>query len=205
MAARAILSDTVGFISDLPTMLVSAFRATLEEVIVGRLILHVRDISHADTAGAERGRRQGPRRTRHRPATIRPADRGLEQDRSARPRARVGVMNAARRVPGRSARPVLVSAVTGEGLHELLDRIEERLAAERTHARADRRSGRRCRACIGCTRTRKCSNAAIESDGSVYRWRCASLPERAERCIERFPNARGSPELLAARRRKSLS
>ena len=46
---RIILSDTVGFISDLPTMLVAAFRATLEEVIEADLILHVRDISHAET------------------------------------------------------------------------------------------------------------------------------------------------------------
>jgi GTP-binding protein HflX len=47
--ARIMLSDTVGFISDLPTMLVSAFRATLEEVISADVILHVRDISHEDT------------------------------------------------------------------------------------------------------------------------------------------------------------
>jgi GTP-binding protein HflX len=46
---KAILSDTVGFISDLPTQLVAAFRATLEEVISADLILHVRDISHPDT------------------------------------------------------------------------------------------------------------------------------------------------------------
>jgi GTP-binding protein HflX len=46
----AILSDTVGFISDLPTQLVEAFRATLEEVAAADLILHVRDISHPDTA-----------------------------------------------------------------------------------------------------------------------------------------------------------
>ena len=45
----AILSDTVGFISDLPTMLISAFRATLEEVRAADVILHVRDIAHADT------------------------------------------------------------------------------------------------------------------------------------------------------------
>jgi GTP-binding protein HflX len=45
---RVILSDTVGFISDLPTMLVAAFRATLEEVIEADLILHVRDASHED-------------------------------------------------------------------------------------------------------------------------------------------------------------
>lgn len=46
---EVILSDTVGFISDLPTHLVAAFRATLEEVLEADLILHVRDISHPDT------------------------------------------------------------------------------------------------------------------------------------------------------------
>ena len=47
---KIILSDTVGFISDLPTQLVAAFRATLEEVLSADLILHVRDISHPETA-----------------------------------------------------------------------------------------------------------------------------------------------------------
>ena len=46
---KAILSDTVGFISELPTQLVAAFRATLEEVIAADLIVHVRDISHPDS------------------------------------------------------------------------------------------------------------------------------------------------------------
>jgi GTPase len=46
---RVILSDTVGFISDLPTQLVAAFRATLEEVLDADLILHVRDIAHPET------------------------------------------------------------------------------------------------------------------------------------------------------------
>ena len=47
---KVILSDTVGFISDLPTELVAAFRATLEEVLAADLIIHVRDISHPETA-----------------------------------------------------------------------------------------------------------------------------------------------------------
>ena len=46
---RVILSDTVGFISDLPTQLVAAFRATLEDVLEADLILHVRDISHPES------------------------------------------------------------------------------------------------------------------------------------------------------------
>src|ERR1700757_1041260 len=49
-----ILSDTVGFISELPTELVAAFRATLEEVAEADLLLHVRDISHPDTAAQAR-------------------------------------------------------------------------------------------------------------------------------------------------------
>jgi GTPase len=51
---KAILSDTVGFISDLPTQLVAAFRATLEEVTAADLILHVRDIANPDSAAQKR-------------------------------------------------------------------------------------------------------------------------------------------------------
>src|SRR5260370_39964417 len=47
---KAILSDTVGFISDLPTHLVAAFRATLEEVTEADLVVHVRDAHHPDSA-----------------------------------------------------------------------------------------------------------------------------------------------------------
>ena len=51
---EVILSDTVGFISNLPTQLVAAFRATLEEVLAADLIVHVRDISHPDTGAQAR-------------------------------------------------------------------------------------------------------------------------------------------------------
>jgi len=46
---KAILSDTVGFVSDLPTQLVAAFKATLEEVVSADLLIHVRDLAHPDT------------------------------------------------------------------------------------------------------------------------------------------------------------
>ncbi|MEG3171357.1 GTPase HflX [Sphingomonas sp. ZB1N12] len=46
---KAILSDTVGFVSDLPTQLVAAFKATLEEVVSADLLVHIRDIAHPDT------------------------------------------------------------------------------------------------------------------------------------------------------------
>ena len=51
---KAILSDTVGFISDLPTQLIAAFRATLEEVTAADVIVHVRDIAHPETAMQKR-------------------------------------------------------------------------------------------------------------------------------------------------------
>ena len=50
---KVILSDTVGFISNLPTELIAAFRATLEEVLSADLILHVQDISHENTENQE--------------------------------------------------------------------------------------------------------------------------------------------------------
>ena len=81
---RVILSDTVGFISDLPTMLVAAFRATLEEVIEADLILHVRDLSHADAEAQSHDVEGGVAPARHRGGTRQAADRGLEQDRPAR-------------------------------------------------------------------------------------------------------------------------
>ncbi len=51
---KAILSDTVGFVSELPTQLVAAFKATLEEVVSADLLIHVRDIAHPDSE-AQRG------------------------------------------------------------------------------------------------------------------------------------------------------
>ena len=51
---KVILSDTVGFVSNLPTQLIAAFRATLEEVLSADLIVHVRDISHVDSAAQKR-------------------------------------------------------------------------------------------------------------------------------------------------------
>ena len=56
---KAILSDTVGFVSELPTQLVAAFQATLEEVVSADLLIHVRDIAHPDQRGAARRCREG--------------------------------------------------------------------------------------------------------------------------------------------------
>ncbi|HVZ52543.1 MAG TPA: GTPase HflX [Pseudolabrys sp.] len=124
--ARVILSDTVGFISDLPTMLVAAFRATLEEVIEADAILHVRDMSHEDAAAQSRDVEKVLSEL-----GIEPSDRRLIEvwnkiDRlDADGRARLA--NLAERQPAEH-RPVLVSAVSGEGIDHLTAAIEARLS-----------------------------------------------------------------------------
>ncbi len=124
---RIILSDTVGFISDLPTTLVAAFRATLEEVVTADLILHVRDIAHADSQ-AQRVDVEAVLAELGVDAAA-SGDRVLEVwnklDRVS-PEKREELANSARRQP---RPPVRVSAITGEGLDGLLAEIEARLGA----------------------------------------------------------------------------
>jgi GTPase len=125
---KAMLSDTVGFISDLPTMLVAAFRATLEEVLEADVIIHVRDISQTDSDAQK-----------HDVETVL-RQLGIEADGGGRlievwnkidrfdDAARERLANMAALRP-KERKPHLVSAVTGEGLDGLLAAIEERLAA----------------------------------------------------------------------------
>ena len=123
---RVILSDTVGFISDLPTMLVAAFRATLEEVIEADLVLHVRDISHpeheAQRVDVEHVLQDLGIDTESAGTNVMEVwnkiDRLAEQTREE-------LTNAA---PRAAHKPVLVSAVTGEGIDVLLAAIDARLA-----------------------------------------------------------------------------
>nr|WP_067335365.1 GTPase HflX [Stappia indica] len=121
-----ILSDTVGFISDLPTHLIAAFRATLEEVTEADLILHVRDISHEDTEA----------QAADVAATLNAL--GLEQAQSSR---LIEVWNKVDKLSDEHRQtllaanridegPVAVSAVTGEGVADLLARVELRLAED---------------------------------------------------------------------------
>src|SRR6201990_1465642 len=126
---KAMLSDTVGFISDLPTMLVAAFRATLEEVIEADVILHVRDISHEDAEAQERDVGRILRQLEidtdsgHIIEVWNKIDRFSPEERENLARI------AARRPPERPC--FLVSAETGEGVDQLLAAIEDRLAATR--------------------------------------------------------------------------
>lgn len=123
----AILSDTVGFISELPTHLVASFRATLEEVVEADLILHVRDIAQADSAAQARD------------VEVILADLGVEPgddnkileiwnkidllDQGGELEAGEIAVGDQNNVSG----PVKVSALTGEGIPQLLSEIERRL------------------------------------------------------------------------------
>jgi GTP-binding protein HflX len=122
----AILSDTVGFISELPTMLISAFRATLEEVRAADVIVHVRDIAHADSDAqakdvvailSELG-------------VVGAAEKLIEAWN------KLDKLDAGRRaalaIGQGEGSPVAVSALTGEGIETLLAAIETRLARGRS-------------------------------------------------------------------------
>jgi GTP-binding protein HflX len=129
---HAILSDTVGFISDLPTELVAAFRATLEEVAEADLILHVRDISHPDTAAQCQdvlavlaGMVKDGTLDAHWP------ERSLEVLNKA------DLLDGIAAIPQREDPSVAVSALTGEGLPALLSAIDRFLAAQLTTLSVD--------------------------------------------------------------------
>ncbi len=122
---EVVLSDTVGFISDLPTHLIAAFRATLEEVEEADLILHVRDISHPETEAQKEDVERVLR------------ELGLEE----RLAEVIEVWNKLDLVePGRRAlllgqargseRQVAISAKSGEGCERLLAIIEARLFSD---------------------------------------------------------------------------
>ncbi|WP_316013176.1 GTPase HflX [Roseobacter sp. HKCCA0434] len=118
---KVILSDTVGFISDLPTQLVAAFRATLEEVLDADLILHVRDISHPESEAQA--------------ADVRDILESLGVSEARRDEMievwnkvdllGEGELAAAERVAERHARHIAVSAVTGRNVDALLEQIDE--------------------------------------------------------------------------------
>ena len=123
-----ILSDTVGFISDLPTHLVAAFRATLEEVVEADLILHVRDVADPDTMAQANDVNRIL------------ADLGIGPDEDSRVIDvwnKIDLISAEVRPErfsylknGKQSQRAIVetSAVTGEGADALLTLIEERLA-----------------------------------------------------------------------------
>ncbi|MCB8820740.1 GTPase HflX [Microvirga rosea] len=133
---KAILSDTVGFISDLPTMLVAAFRATLEDVIEADILLHVRDVSHGETEAQADD------------VALVLRELGIDPDDTRRiievwnkadllaPDARSRLETTSHRTR-EEGRPILISAMTGEGISDLLAAIEDHLAAGRSNYEVD--------------------------------------------------------------------
>jgi GTP-binding protein HflX len=124
-----VLSDTVGFISDLPTDLVAAFRATLEEVLEADLILHVRDVSHPDT---ERQRLDVEKVLFELGLEGRAAEgriiEALNKVDLLPPEAR-SRLHALAATGRERATSFAISAATGEGIDTLLAAIADRLAA----------------------------------------------------------------------------
>jgi len=142
--ARIIISDTVGFISDLPTMLIAAFRATLEEVVEADVILHVRDVSHEDAEAqlhdvekilSELGI-EPHNDTDNKRSLIEVWNKVDRLDAEQHTR----LQNSADRRP-EAERAVLVSALAGEGIDTLGMAIEARLAAGRELIELDLDSG----------------------------------------------------------------
>nr|WP_241503799.1 GTPase HflX [Ferruginivarius sediminum] len=125
----AILSDTVGFISDLPTQLVAAFRATLEEVLEADVIVHVRDISHPDTEA----QREDVELVLRELGLEKAVDEGMVEALNKIDRLPEQELDVLREQAARDANAVLVSAATGAGCDELVRVVERRL-----------RSGYRC-------------------------------------------------------------
>ncbi|MEX2455158.1 MAG: GTPase HflX, partial [Rhodospirillaceae bacterium] len=122
-----ILSDTVGFVSSLPTSLVAAFRATLEEVLEADLVVHVRDIAHPETAAQKDD------------VLSVLEELGLDESRMAsilEVRNKIDLLEMSERVvltrqDTRDSEILAISAVTGEGCDRLLEAVDERLGAER--------------------------------------------------------------------------
>ncbi|MCW2246598.1 GTP-binding protein HflX [Azospirillum fermentarium] len=124
---KVILSDTVGFISDLPHHLVAAFRATLEEVDAADIILHVRDISHPDTQAQRDDVHTVLRELELDPDTDERVIEVLNKIDCLEPDDREAVLTQTRRDP----RSVAVSAITGQGIADLDALLDRRMNAGR--------------------------------------------------------------------------
>ena len=122
---KAILSDTVGFVSDLPTELVAAFRATLEEVVAADLILHVRDVAHPDSdaqaADVETVLENLGLAENHSPPRLEVWNKVDALD----PADREALLNEAERRDD----VVAISALTGEGVDRLREVVSGKLRA----------------------------------------------------------------------------
>jgi len=125
---RIILSDTVGFISNLPTTLVAAFRATLEEVVEADLILHVRDISHPETEAQLHDVEAVLASLGIDAAAV---DASILEAWNKADRLDAAARTEAERAMARADRPpVLISALTGEGIDTMLATVDARFGGQ---------------------------------------------------------------------------
>src|SRR5690242_13878429 len=177
---KAILSDTVGFVSELPTQLVAAFKATLEEVVSADLLIHVRDIAHPDSE-AQRADVESVL-----------TDIGVEE---ATPRieawnkldaldaeARAEVLEEA----ARRGDVVAVSALTGEGVDRLIEAVSEKLTAghRRYRLALDPADGA---GAAWLHQHGEVLDQSVEGDAAIYEVRMA--PADHERFVTRFSRA----------------
>lgn len=130
LGLKSILSDTVGFISDLPTHLVAAFRATLEEVVSANVIIHVRDASHEDWEMQAREVDDVLKRLGIELVNGRNVIEVWNKIDRLDSKSREALREIAQRMPA-DERPILVSALGGEGLEDLLKKLEYKLAGTR--------------------------------------------------------------------------
>lgn len=173
---RILLSDTVGFIRDLPPDLIASFRATLEEVQESALILHVTDISsrhHAEQdAGVVKILRDLGVQDRPRVHVLNKSDRLTKEE-----------IEALKHTNGHGRENVIVSAITGAGLEQLLAQVDAVLAADplvRLRLRMPLADGR--------------SLSLVQSRGRVFKSEVldghymleAELPESAIRQLREF-------------------
>lgn len=124
---RVILSDTVGFISDLPTDLVAAFRATLEEVLAADVILHVRDVAHEDSEA----QRQDVLNVLSQLGVEAESESRVVEVLNKLDKLEEGAHQRLLSVTARDPDVVAVSALTGEGCDALLALLDERAAIGR--------------------------------------------------------------------------
>jgi GTP-binding protein HflX len=124
---RVLVSDTVGFIRDLPKDLMTAFRATLEEVQEAALVLHVSDVSnpHHDELDEE-----VDKILRELGVDGRPRLRALNKMDRLSPEERSAITSGSGRGSGACGSPVLVSGLTGEGIEELLRRMDAEMPTD---------------------------------------------------------------------------
>ena len=120
---KAILSDTVGFVSELPTQLVAAFQATLEEVVSADLLIHVRDIAHPDTE-AQRNDVEAVLEEIGVSETTPRFEAWNKIDLLHPERREAALADAARRDD-----VVAIAALTGEGVPDLVEQVAAKLTA----------------------------------------------------------------------------